>query len=172
MAKHLTKSLKGTMKKGLKNRRTKKRGMKSRKGGTNTDECPICFDEMDENAKEASNTVFITKCNHKFHRGCLSKHCETKSTCPMCRGGIKSDCKSAEMLKEDEINYIIDDILRDNTSANQDSEVKKRWSDGIKNKIKDMKYSEEYVYHYGYGGKDDDVYKQAADTAQWYINEL
>ena len=42
-------------------------------------ECPICYDEMDE-----SNSI-ITNCNHKYHKDCLNVWANKHNSCPICR---------------------------------------------------------------------------------------
>lgn len=156
--------------KSIKTRKSKG-SRKIRKGGRQ-DECSICFEELDENAKDNSKIVFETKCHHRFHKGCLSKHCESKSTCPLCRGDIKKDCMKTKVLDNSEIDAIVKEIISDdNTSFKKNIPLKTHWANCVRNKIKDMVYDADYVYKYGYASKDDDLYKQALDTAQWFFNE-
>ena len=42
-------------------------------------ECPICYEEMDE-----SNSI-ITNCNHKYHKNCLHTWANKHNSCPICR---------------------------------------------------------------------------------------
>jgi len=46
-------------------------------------ECPICYEKI------TKGTSTITSCKHVFHRGCLQRWTEEKSTCPMCRENIR-----------------------------------------------------------------------------------
>lgn len=41
------------------------------------DECPICYDQI--------NDLFITHCNHHFCNSCIHKWAKTKNSCPLCR---------------------------------------------------------------------------------------
>lgn len=47
------------------------------------DECPICFDPLDSEAK------LTLKCNHVFHETCIQGWFERQPTCPICRKFIK-----------------------------------------------------------------------------------
>uniref|UniRef100_A0A6C0HTX6 RING-type domain-containing protein n=1 Tax=viral metagenome TaxID=1070528 RepID=A0A6C0HTX6_9ZZZZ len=49
-----------------------------------TEDCPICLDEL-----ISLNSIFVTDCNHKFHRECI---CNIK-ICPCCRKEIKEKMK-------------------------------------------------------------------------------
>jgi len=40
-------------------------------------QCPICFEEIGEGVQ--------LKCEHMYHRGCISTWFNSKTTCPMCR---------------------------------------------------------------------------------------
>jgi len=48
------------------------------------DECSICLDKLDKN-------IFILKCNHKFHKECLSRWLNVNPSCPLCRSIIKTE---------------------------------------------------------------------------------
>ena len=49
-----------------------------------SDECSICLDKLDKN-------IFILKCNHKFHKECLSRWLNINPSCPLCRNIIKTE---------------------------------------------------------------------------------
>lgn len=44
-------------------------------------DCVICLDSGCEDDKN----MITTPCNHKFHKECIMKWCNVKTTCPMCR---------------------------------------------------------------------------------------
>lgn len=43
--------------------------------------CSICLENIDKD-------VQLTRCNHAFHRSCMSQWQLRNNTCPMCRGDI------------------------------------------------------------------------------------
>ena len=43
-----------------------------------TEECSICFEDMDEATK-------INKCGHAFHHDCIKEWTEINQSCPICR---------------------------------------------------------------------------------------
>ena len=43
-----------------------------------TEECSICFEDMDEATK-------INKCGHTFHHDCIKEWTEINQSCPICR---------------------------------------------------------------------------------------
>ena len=43
-------------------------------------ECPICMEEL------TSTDLFVTRCGHSYHGGCLMKHLTRNDNCPCCRG--------------------------------------------------------------------------------------
>ena len=46
-------------------------------------ECPICLDIIDP------ENLGISKCGHKYCKGCLDKQIETTNKCAMCRKTLK-----------------------------------------------------------------------------------
>ena len=67
------------------------------------DECPICYDEMNE-----SNTI-KTDCNHKYHKDCLNAWTEKHNSCPICRKKIRNsyildDYEFLQELEDEEHN--------------------------------------------------------------------
>ena len=46
-------------------------------------DCPICYEKI---TKKSSMT---TRCKHVFHKTCLERWMEEKTTCPMCRDDIR-----------------------------------------------------------------------------------
>lgn len=42
--------------------------------------CCICLEDIKK------TDIFITRCGHQFHGGCMLKHMKTHDNCPMCRG--------------------------------------------------------------------------------------
>ena len=45
-------------------------------------ECPICMEEL------TPTDLFVTRCGHSYHGGCLMKHLSRHDNCPCCRGVI------------------------------------------------------------------------------------
>jgi ATPase subunit of ABC transporter with duplicated ATPase domains len=45
-------------------------------------ECPICMEELTQ------TDLFVTRCGHSYHGGCLMKHLTRHDNCPCCRGVI------------------------------------------------------------------------------------
>ena len=43
-------------------------------------ECPICMEEL------TPTDLFVTRCGHSYHGGCLMKHLTRNDNCPCCRG--------------------------------------------------------------------------------------
>lgn len=43
------------------------------------DNCPICKEGINK------NDLFVTECNHKFHKSCFSEWKKNNDTCPLCR---------------------------------------------------------------------------------------
>jgi hypothetical protein len=51
-----------------------------------SDDCPICFEEIED-----TNNVAITICRHKFHSTCLFRSVQSSGyRCPNCRGSLLS----------------------------------------------------------------------------------
>lgn len=50
-------------------------------------ECCICTEELPLTCFTYDNPtdLFQTSCGHQFHRTCLSRWCQTKNNCPVCR---------------------------------------------------------------------------------------
>lgn len=46
----------------------------------NEEECPICYDELNE-----ENIVVIIKCGHIFHKKCINRWLNQNFSCPICR---------------------------------------------------------------------------------------
>jgi hypothetical protein len=68
-------------------------------------ECPICYEEIENNI----NCV-TTECGHKFHCSCLMRNSSVNGfTCPMCRGIMAEVEEDEEDEDEDEENEIISD---------------------------------------------------------------
>jgi hypothetical protein len=69
----------------------------------NTEECPICYESMNE-LNDDNNVVKIL-CNHKFCKKCISEWLNTNDYCPMC----KKNMRNMTITKEDDMdieNYI------------------------------------------------------------------
>ena len=43
-------------------------------------ECPICMEEL------TPTDLFVTRCGHSYHGGCLMKHLTRHDNCPCCEG--------------------------------------------------------------------------------------
>ena len=50
-----------------------------------TGECPICCLEI-----KKTNRVPVLKCNHIFHKKCLTQWLKKGGSCPLCREDIHS----------------------------------------------------------------------------------
>lgn len=91
------KSKRKSRKKGKKNtRRTRKRGGAPKRKREEED-CAICLDNLSDANQQDKIT---TKCNHTFHKKCLTTLCKTEGLlkkCPLCRGDISNTCR--ELLK-------------------------------------------------------------------------
>ena len=55
------------------------------------DTCCICMEELGE------KNIATTPCGHQFHFGCLSQHCDLKTTCPTCRAVIRPELKKRDL---------------------------------------------------------------------------
>ena len=64
-------------------------------------ECPICFGNMKD------KVVKYTICKHVFHKSCLNKWLQNKSSCPSCRSYVKP----LKEIKDDEEFESIRDLL-------------------------------------------------------------
>ena len=51
--------------------------------GKKMGDCPICYEEV------TKGTSTTTRCKHVFHKACLERWTEEKTTCPMCRENIR-----------------------------------------------------------------------------------
>ena len=47
--------------------------------------CSICLDDEYNIEFGFKNSKYITKCNHQFHHGCISKWYKSSILCPNCR---------------------------------------------------------------------------------------
>lgn len=54
-------------------------------------ECPICLDKI-----KYTDSILVTDCKHCYHKDCIGKWLESKSSCPLCREDILD--KSAFLL--------------------------------------------------------------------------
>lgn len=52
------------------------------------EDCSICLEQLDN-----ENDIITTKCNHKFHKECLSEWKKVNNTCPLCRGKLTAERK-------------------------------------------------------------------------------
>jgi hypothetical protein len=50
-------------------------------------ECSICTETIEEccTTFNSQNSLFTTRCNHKFHNSCISNWCAINNSCPICR---------------------------------------------------------------------------------------
>lgn len=60
-----------------------------RKKADEDEECPVCYEKVDE-------VAIIPSCGHRFHFECLEKW--EKGTCPMCRGNILTEDNDDEVF--------------------------------------------------------------------------
>lgn len=51
----------------------------------NKSECVVCIEDIKE-----FDIIFLTKCNHIYHKSCIMKWLENNKTCPTCRCDINS----------------------------------------------------------------------------------
>lgn len=69
------------------------------------EDCPICLEELDE------DSVYIGKCGHMLHEGCLEKYINNKArgeyNCPSCRGEMfKRLTRKPSLIKESQFSFI------------------------------------------------------------------
>ena len=64
-------------------------------------ECPICLQNL------KNKVVKYTVCKHIFHKSCLNKWLEKKSSCPSCR----SYAKSTKRIRDDDDYQSVHDLL-------------------------------------------------------------
>ncbi|KAI1334782.1 RAD5-like protein [Xylariaceae sp. FL0016] len=53
-----------------------------REANNNGEECPVCYEPIN------MGVPVITKCKHRFCRGCVSQSIQLQKKCPMCRQGL------------------------------------------------------------------------------------
>ena len=70
-------------------------------------ECSICLESI------GSTAIFVTKCKHIFHRGCINKWCKTTNSCPLCRTAEIIDIPGPKYISYTD-NIIMDNIVMDN----------------------------------------------------------
>ena len=72
-------------------RQTKRQPQKSY-NFTNTinaeSKCPICLDSLLTDDKQE---LISLRCNHFFHKNCITSWCDRQQTCPICKDVIKLD---------------------------------------------------------------------------------
>ena len=61
-----------------------------RKRTSGIDECSICTGPISEPPPRCPHIIKYPICNHLFHEECLLAWLKKKTTCPLCRGGIRS----------------------------------------------------------------------------------
>lgn len=59
-------------------------------------DCSICFEEIHQNSEE---TIVINSCNHRFHQRCLEPWLLKETTCPNCRGPLRSEEETKHLLR-------------------------------------------------------------------------
>lgn len=62
-------------------------------------ECSICLEQIQT---DQANSL-IQACQHRFHSACLNPWMETNSTCPNCRGPIRDEEETQELLRQREL---------------------------------------------------------------------
>ena len=55
------------------------------------DTCCICMEALGE------KNIATTPCGHQFHFGCLSQHCDLKTSFPTCRAVIRPELKKRDL---------------------------------------------------------------------------
>ena len=68
------------------------------------EECVICIGSINNEINES----FTTRCNHVFHKDCLSRWCQQNNSCPSCRTINVLPCQ-AQCLPSDSSNSLIRD---------------------------------------------------------------
>ena len=69
---------------------------------TETEECPICHDDI--------NLPYKLECNHRFCYLCIKRAYESQRSCPYCRRLITQRLYDAAKLQEETLNTIKTDI--------------------------------------------------------------
>ena len=69
--------------KSKKRNNKKKKTLKNRNKKGGNDDCPICFDSINNDEEK-----YLTPCNHKFHKKCIEDWIKINNTCPICRADI------------------------------------------------------------------------------------
>jgi hypothetical protein len=80
---------------------------------TETDECPICQETIDENG-------VVTPCGHEFHEQCLAQWEVGHNTCPLCRTIL--DQKRQRILEAQQAQQEEDSDYSDTDEENEDYE--------------------------------------------------
>ena len=55
------------------------------------DTCCFCMEAL------GAKNIATTPCGHQFHFGCLSQHCDLKTSCPTCRAVIRPELKKRDL---------------------------------------------------------------------------
>ncbi len=61
------------------------------------DNCSICLDE------KKLRKIFITECNHTFHKKCINKWLDKSDTCPICRKILTNDIERKNKITNKKI---------------------------------------------------------------------
>jgi len=90
---------------------------------TNVEECPVCFDELND-----LNTSTGKQCQHKLCSICFDKLTHSTNKCPMCRAYLISKRGFKRIKKRMELsnylNMILEDIFADHVrSQHHNNEV-------------------------------------------------
>ena len=54
--------------------------------------CVICMEDC-----ETNQTIMVLPCDHIYHEACVTKHFQTKPTCPMCRKDVRDFLEPASL---------------------------------------------------------------------------
>ncbi len=77
--------------------------------------CVICMEDC-----ETKQTIMVLPCDHIYHEACVTKHFQTKPTCPMCRKDVRDFLGSSSDSESDES---IDDSTSDDNEKQEGQQL-------------------------------------------------